>query len=310
LTWSPVPEGEVAVGLLRWRRRDGNSENRWYFLFRRFGEEQIYYQPVFSQTIITATPGSNQTITSDATWSNSSNSVELIGGGGSGSSAAQGNRGAGGGGAYTKIVNFIFATPGTTTATLQVGAGGAAVTGATAGNPGGDSWFNSTAYPTSGAGAGAKGGAAGSAATAAGGAAASAYTNPSAGAVTFSGGTGNGAAGATGGGGAAGPAGNGGNGSTTQGGNANNNTTAGPTVQGPGNSGTEFDGTHGCGTGGFSSAGSAATDTGGLYGGAGAGGAATGACGVGAQGLAVLNWTPGAAGQMMYAKRRFNIWRH
>jgi hypothetical protein len=103
------------------------------------------------------TTGSNQTYTSPADWNNSNNSIEIIGAGGSGA-ATRGSTTVvatgGGGGAYAKITSFSFATPGTTTATYRVGAGGTAITqsatGNTAGNVGEDSWFNALAFPGAG----------------------------------------------------------------------------------------------------------------------------------------------------------------
>ena len=295
LRWGRVADGELAVGLLRWLRADDNTENRWFLLFRRLGEDQVHFVPVLSQTIITSSPGSNQTITSDATWNNNSNSVEVLAGGGGGTSGAVANRWAGGAGAYTKIVNFQFATPGTTQATLQVGVGGAAVAaGVTTGNPGGDSWFNNTVYPTTGTGAGAKAGLGGtSTAAGAGGLASGAYDNPSANAVTSSGGSGSGGSATQGGGGAGGPHGAGSAGSTTSGGAADGGTVAGPTVAANGNSGTEFDSTHGCGTGAYATAG--IQFNGGNYGGGAVGGNPSHASGAGAQGIVVLNWTAGVA---------------
>src|ERR1044071_1252769 len=106
-----------------------------------------------TQVFLTSPTGSNQTYTSDATWNNASNSVECLGAGGSGGAIFGVNSGrpcatGGGGGEWRKKLNFSFATPGTTTATYQIGTGGTAVsrttTGSVAGNAGGDTWFDGT----------------------------------------------------------------------------------------------------------------------------------------------------------------------
>jgi hypothetical protein len=140
---------------------------RHWFVRLRFGP--IFF-PALTQTFLTSPTGSNQTLTSDATWNNASNTVECIGAGGSGSfgSNASGvSESGGGGGEYQKITNFTFAVPGTTTATYQIGTGGAAqsstagANGSGNGIAGGDTWFNATAFPTVGTACGAHGGGAG-----------------------------------------------------------------------------------------------------------------------------------------------------
>src|SRR5215469_10648280 len=118
----------------------GNLTRRWFAVVS-FGPEKLFF-PVLSQTILTASPGSQQTITSDATWNNSNNTVESIGGGGSGATDTKATARCcgGGGGCYSKISNFSFATHGTTTAGYEIGSGGAAVTvtasGVVSGNAG------------------------------------------------------------------------------------------------------------------------------------------------------------------------------
>jgi len=111
---------------------------------------------VFISTVVFLTTPltTNNTYTSDATWNNSNNSVELVAGGGSGASlqriGTSGFCSGGGGGEYGATTNFSFATPGTTTATWQTGAGGAGLSPtvgssvATTGNNGGDTWWDGT----------------------------------------------------------------------------------------------------------------------------------------------------------------------
>ncbi len=104
------------------------------------------------------------TDTSQTTWRvpvgwSTTNTVEAIGGGGAGGTnggAGAGNGGGGAGGGYSKSVNLTGLSAGAYV-TVHVGAGGT-VNPATAG---GDTWFNSTAFPASGQAVGAKGGGAG-----------------------------------------------------------------------------------------------------------------------------------------------------
>lgn len=234
-------------------------------------------------TLLTTPTGSNQTFTSPADWDDAANLIECLGAGGSGNTTGTGtSRAWGGGGAYSSTPNFVFASPGVTTATYQIGTGGAGVTGTT-GNAGGDTWWNSSTL--AGSNPGAKGGGGGtSGGPGAGGASASGF-----GTNKFSGGAGtaNGS-GSRGGGGAAGPAGAGGAGSTTAGGSANNGATAGPTVAGNGVSGTEWT-TDGCGTGGYGASG----QLGGSHGGGGCG-TTSGTSGAGRDGLIAVTYTPKA----------------
>lgn len=267
-----------------------------------------------TQTILTTT-GSNQTYNSPADWNNSNNTVECLGGGGGGAQGSSHVCGSGAG-AYSKISNFSFATPGTTTATYRVGSGGQGRTaGSTgAGNNGSATWWNSTTDPGNGTdnskcsadygrggaqGSGSQNGGAGGATTA------------SWGETKYAGGrggnlTGASGSGASGGGGAAGPSGAGGNGGdnsttgfslTTAGGSANNGTTAGANAgTNDGNAGTEFAASYGCGSGG---GGGSPGGAGGNYGG-GAGGfrGNTIDSRAGSQGLIVITYTP--AGSLIF----------
>lgn len=271
-----------------------------------------------TQTILTTT-GSNQTYTSPSDWDNNNNQIECLGGAGSGGRTSATVHATGGGaGAYSAITNFSFASPGTTTATYRVGAGGASVassSGSSAGNAGGASWFNNTADPGNGsdntqcsaAGGGAGAGGSGSQNGGAAGASTSSW-----GQTKYSGGrggnlTGASGQGASGGGGAAGPAGAGGDGVDsalttaveTGGGSANNGTTAGaPAGNNNGSSGSEFAAFYGCGSGGGGRyrAGSTNAGNGGNYGGAGGGASSpnssTSTSGAGRQGLIVIEYEP------------------
>jgi hypothetical protein len=229
--------------------------------------EPLEFEFATLQFVVT-TSASNQTYTSVAGWNNANNSVEVIAGGGAGiSSGAAGATGSGGGAGYSKIVNFVFASPGTTTATFRLEAA------ATVGNAGKDCWFNDTAYPSSGNGkVAAKGGGVGLGTSAGiGGAAASGYAINSDGGTTgvakFSGGnSGVGTAGgwsAGGAGGAGGPSGNG-----AIGGNSENNgsSSAGGGGGGNGGGGAGQVGVAGVGGAGGTRGGGAAGGTGGAGG--------------------------------------------
>lgn len=282
------------------RDEHNNLTRRWYALFRHLGEDQVWFWPVLSQSFLASPTGSNQTHTSDATWNNSNNSIETIGAGASGGALARqvGKATGGGAGAYAKITNFSFATPGTTTATYQIGTGGTSVTANSAtpvnGNNGGNTWFNNTVFATGATNAqcAAAGGNAGSASTAA--AILNGGTGGSTGFGTTinAGGRGGNYTGvtnvrcATGGGGAAGPTSTGNAGvdtatslTATNGGSADNggtgagiagtSSTANGAIAGAGGNGTEFDATpHGCGGGGGAhTASSTSTPSGGGAGG-------------------------------------------
>jgi hypothetical protein len=255
------------------------------------------------------TTGSNQTFTSPSDWNNASNTIECIGAGGSGGARddVQSATG-GGGGAYSKISNFYFASPGVSQTTYQIGIGGTAITMSGAGqsangNAGGDSWFG--AATCANASVCAKGGGAGQQASGGsvsggtGGAAASGV-----GTAKFSGGRGgntNGANQATGGGGAAGSHGDGNaggdNATQTAGGSgdAGSGGTAGAAGGTNGGNGSEWDATDGSGGGGGGKESTTGTaGSGGNYGGGGGGLDATfgtGTSGAGIQGLIVIIYT-------------------
>jgi hypothetical protein len=287
-------------------------------------------------TFLTSPTGSNQTYTSPSDWGNSNNSIVTLGAGASGGTALQGASAyaaGGGGGACNKITNFTFATPGTTTATYQIGTGGAASANSTGlsnttGNNGGDSWFGGTTL--GGSSVGSKGGSGGNSTrgtgtpnvTGAGGVAASgvgtALGNGGAGGLIN--GSGMSSQSATGGGGGAGESGDGAastgfsSGTTRQasaGGQGNNGTGgaggAGVTdaaASYAGGNGTEWDASHGSGGGGGGKATNSTTNpnagSGGQYG-AGGGGIAssvsggTFTSGAGTQGIIVVTYTPANA---------------
>jgi hypothetical protein len=315
---------EVTVLFNQWPD-DGGFQRRWFLLFHRLGEDQVYYVPVLAQTILTTGAGSNQTLTSDPTWNNANNSVEGIAGGASGGNivADANNVSGGGGGAYNKITNFTFATPGTTTATYRIGVGGAGVsTHPTNGNNGGQTWFNSTVYPTTGTALGCDPGKGGtqSNGTANGGAGGAIANNYPAN-TGFAGGRGGNATGdgittfgASGAGGAGGP-----NAAGNQGVDANNESSGGQgdgsfggvggTSGDPGTAGgngTEW-GTAGSGGGGGATSASLSGETGGkggLYGGGGAAcsGTTSSTSGAGAQGVIVLTWAVGTAAKPSYQR--------
>ena len=317
--WARLPEFDVGVAFVQSRAPHGH-ENRWLLYVRRWNDADVQAIPVLAQTVITSSAGSTQTITSDATWNNSDNSIEVIGAGARGAigSSNTTSGGGGGGGAYSKIVNASITTPGTTQFFARVGG----VT-ATNGSAGGDSWWTltspGTAFPTTGTAVGAKGGAALASASSptggAGGALASAYASPATSSVKTSGGAGgtaggSGAAGG-GGGGAGGAAGNGvaATGGPSAGGVGNVSTgnlggTGGaagnPGVAGGAGSNLSTSPTAGSGGGGGGGNATASTGgQGGLYGGGGGGGGrATGVGGQGRQGLVVLTWSVPISGTL------------
>lgn len=311
---------------------------RWFALFHLFDDGQFITIPVLNQSFLTTPTGSNQTYTSDATWNNSNNTVECVGAGASGGAVrGQNSVGTGGGGgAYSAISNFSFASPGTTTATYQIGTGGASITqstqGATNGNNGGSTWFNNTVDPGNGVDntqCSAQGGRAGIAGANPQNGGAGGATTSSWGTTKKNGGRG-GNSGSftstrTGAGGAGGPDGDGnqgvdgtGSGQGTNGGSSDAGSDAGGTAGAgaagagsatatAGGNGTKYDTTHGLGGGGggASSSGGSATATGGgggNYGGGGGGAGCTsnvgttGISGAGKAGLIVLTWTPATGG--------------
>lgn len=313
-----VSNGVEVCSLLTQWQDDHGWQRRLFLLLRHLNDHDVVPVPVAGQRFIVSPTGSNQTITSDATWTNTHNFVALIAGGGSGASLVTGGNtdSGGGGGAYNSFTNFTFAIPGTTTAVVRVGAGGTAVASTTAanGNAGGQSWFNSTAFPVSGIALGAANGVGGvfSSATSNGGAGGAVANNYPAnqgaaggrgGNATFT--TGNFPN--TGGGGAGGLNGAGQNGqdqnvSAGSNGGAGDNgfggaggITTGVSPGSPGGNGREWDSTHGSGGGGsgedLGTTGSAGT--GGLYGGGGGSiftGAGTATSGAGGQGIVVMYW--------------------
>lgn len=275
-----------------------------------------------STRITTSSAGSNQTLTSDATWNNSNNTVDCYGAGASGGSKTGSNATStgGGGGLFSRISNFSYATPGTTTAVVRVGAGGTGVVSGSNGNAGGNTWYNASADPGVGTdnskcsaqgGQGGNQAASGALAGGLGGASASSW-----GQTKNAGGAG-GAVGAsvssgtTGAGGAAGP-----NGAGTAGadstassfnvqsaggsGDAGSGGAGGAAGSNAGSNGTEVDASHGSGGGGGGAAISTGPITGGAggnYGGGGGGAKTTSntpTSGAGIQGMIVETWTPPA----------------
>lgn len=231
------------------------------------------------------TTGSVLTFPSPTDWNNSDNNVVTIGAGASGAfSSTNINATGSGGGGLSITFNITFATPGTTTASFRVGAGGASKSsGSVSGDPGGDTWFNGTTLALSSVGS--KGGTGGTTSGVgsinggAGGAAASGI-----GSTKYSGGRGgnittNGNC-ATGGGSAAADNANGNNGGDT--GTTNTDTAGGADPSGLGGAGGAGKYT-GLGVNGVS---------GSNYGGGGGAKTGTNASGAGAQGIIRVTWTP------------------
>lgn len=327
VNWKRLPEFDVGVALYRQKRKYG-WDNRWFLYFRRFNEGDVVSFPVFSQTVVTTPIGLTQSITSDATWNNADNYIDVIAGGGAGARGAgtTSSGGGGGGGAFTRAYNVNIPTPGTSVFRVRVGAGGNPAAAGTM--DGGDSWWDigtggsPDIFPTSGTAVGARGGdgayASGSpdvpSVTGAfggnGGDASRAYvpvpgspdrsikTNGgkggNAGASNASGGGGGGAGGnhANGAPGGAGP-GVGGRGdgavSPDTGGGAGG---AIGSPGSPGGDGTNLDGVHGSGGGGGGANNGPGTGgAGGTYGGGGGGGGrSNGTGGAGHEGVVILNW--------------------
>lgn len=271
-----------------------------------FGAELSY--EFATVVFLTTTTGSNQTYTSPSNWNNSSNTIEVIGaGGGGGLGNGLGHGTGGGGGEYGKTTNFSFATPGTTTATYQLGTGGIAVTGGIlSGNAGGDTWFNGTTQ--AGATLGAKGGLGGAAGTGSqsggsGGSGGVGTTHKAGGrGGNMTGTTGNGASGGGGAGGSTAAGSQGVDSAST----ATNTQTGGGAGDGgsggaggaagtnAGGNGTEWDASHGSGGGGGGGgAGGTNGGAGGNYGGGGGGSSTTtNTTGAGKQGIIVITYTP------------------
>ncbi|HUO50311.1 MAG TPA: fibronectin type III domain-containing protein [Candidatus Paceibacterota bacterium] len=272
----------------------------------------VTFTVVGSQCRAVITSGSSFTVPSD--WSNSNNTIEVIGGGGGGKTSAYATGGGpgGGGGAYAKVSNVSLSG----TITYRIGAGGASD-----GGVGGDTYFNGTGTTCAAQTVCAKGGGGGAwyGTGGAGGSAAS-----SIGSVKYSGGDGGGynsTGSGAGGGGAAGPNGagvagvyagpgsyngtSGGAGDAGAGGAGGAGGSGGSAgVYGTGGTnGTEW-GTAGAGGGGGGGGGTSNTNgtggggSGGLYGGGGGGSGYSNAGGpaqpgaAGAQGVIVVTYTP------------------
>src|SRR5262249_15280286 len=77
--WTRLPDYDVGVAFVQTRAPHGH-ENRWFLYFRRFNERDVTAFPVLAQTVITTSLDATQTITSDPSWNNANNSIEVIGG--------------------------------------------------------------------------------------------------------------------------------------------------------------------------------------------------------------------------------------
>src|SRR6516164_11260536 len=285
---------DVGVGLTQKKEPYGHYNEWWLYTFdKRTGQFQA--APVRGQDFITTT--GTGSYTSKPSWNNSANLIEVIGGGAAGAHGASTSTGGGGGagGNYNSISNFTFALPGTTSSLYGVGAGG--LHGGTFPQNGGDTWFNSLAYPTSGTAVGAKGGLSPATnTTATGGVFVSTASNYPAN-TGFAGGSGaNGTSASVGGGGggAAGASGPGGSASSNTGGTGNGGKVLGGA---PGNPGTSFVGTEygsqggvGGGAGGSNASGGTGGSAKGFGGGGGGGSRSNGTGGDGFRGVIVLTW--------------------
>jgi hypothetical protein len=258
-----------------------------------------------TQRLLVSPTGSLQTDIVPSDWNSANNSIQTIGAGGSGAAVdTNGNRNVtgGGGGAWNRAVNVAL-TRGAS-ASYQIGAGGAAVTqataGASAGNAGGDTWYNGSTL--GGSNVGSKGGAGGQVATNGG----AGGDGPSGiGSSNNSGGRGGNSTNvsgqnATGGGGAGGPHGAGSNGGDATGinvataGGSGDAGSGGAGGANTGGAGTEFDATHGSGGGGGGKRSAPSAGPGGVYGAGGGGNCSltTAISGAGANGLIVQTYTP------------------
>ncbi len=252
------------------------------------------------------TSGTTWTVPVD--WNSASNTIEVIGGGGSGAAGST-NNGGGGGGAYSEISNLSL-TPGVSVG-YSVGAGGASVSGTSAGNAGGDTWFcnlasNCASIADTAVVVGAKGG---SGAPTGGSGGAGGVGTSGVGTTKNSGGAGSGDSNTGGGGGgAAGPSGNGAAGGTVTGGNDGSaggggadNGSAGGSVSGSTNNGSaggNNSGASGGGTGGTSGTpnGGAGSTGGGGGGGFGDGAGTGGTGGAGGKGTEWGSYGAGGGG--------------
>lgn len=156
-------DGLLDDGHRLWREWFEDRDEFDDFLWRLPRIPGVRYE--FATVTDLTTTGSLLSFTSPADWNDAANTIEVLGGGGSGRGLSSNNNGTGGGGAgKSAIANLTFATPGTTTASYQVGAGGAAASGGS--NAGGDSWFNGATLGVSSVGSkGGSGGASGTGAT-------------------------------------------------------------------------------------------------------------------------------------------------
>jgi len=239
--------------------------------------------PPLHQCLVYLTSGSSWTVPSD--WNSAANTVEVIGGGGGGASYASNGGGGGGGGAYSFNANLAL-TAGNSV-TYSVGTGG------TAGNAGGDTYFNAASCAVSPVCA--KGGSPGSTSTGGSGGLASAGT----GTTTKNGGFGNDenttVTKGGGGGGAGGPSAAGkptaAGGTAVTGGHANGaNGGVGGGAGAQGGRGSEWDSNYATGGGGGGGLSGANGGHGGYYGGGGGGSGMGGTGGTGGDGLIVISY--------------------
>jgi glycine rich protein len=289
--WGPRVASDMET-----RRTGMRFPNFWLLFF----EEMVRSARPSNVQFLTAGSG---TWTVPADWNNSNNTVECIGGGAGGTGSWTDNNvggSGGGGGAYARSANLNL-TPGASV-TYNVGAGSAggpsAAGGSSSASAGGDTWFNSASFPTSGQACGAKGASAHTGTSpGTGGQAAGSFSTGS-GAITQDGGNGAGGGesgiGAGGGGGGAAGLGGAGNAGTSGSATAPGTGDAGNTAAGA--NGTRWDALHGPGGGGNGGNRSAGGDAG-LYGaGGGGGGYVTSGAGSqggkGADGLIVITYTP------------------
>lgn len=294
-TWFRV-QGKTHDGTMRWavqfRDRDKFDAFTWsavraqalgekldWRLLSRLPVSDVYGDvdldcilAIANVTYISGSPGSDVSYVAPVDWDNNNNSIEVYAGGASGGvglSTGNANATGGGGGEYSKITNFVFAVPGTTSITRRVAAGAASVTrnttGVTAGKNGGDSWWDGSSVAA--ASCSAQGGLAGNASTSTSSLSGGAGGSTGIGTVKRSGGRGGKLSATlsgrnrTGGGGAGGATNAGSNGGDTGGGGGNLNTAGGagngglggaggPTNANDGSAGTEAGGGFGAGGGG------------------------------------------------------------
>lgn len=301
----------IATGSIRYDRKLWSLPNETWTPRERYGnvgftgellDPGLVYD-FATITYLTSGAGSNQTWTVPSDWNASNNTVEAIGGGASGHGQYQVAGGGGAGGDYAKSVNLTGLTPGGSV-TYRCGAGATGGTGAS--TAGGDSWFNDTAFPTTGQRVGAKGGAAATSSGASAGNTANDYATGTGNAKYAGGGGGALSSNAgSGGGGAAGPAGAGKDGGTTSGSNqgGGGGGGSGNGSAGAANSGTTggAGGNNSNGTGGGAASSSTpnnGSSSSGYGAGGGSGGGASGSSNVGGIGGSGQEWdsTHGSGG--------------